>query len=216
MEPVINQLSMKRALTFDEFLLQQLQAIYEDSFRVGERTAFDKIVQELCDGRRLLYTTEDAAGALCAFFLLMPLFPDRIYFGEYLAVKKELRNRGLGGKFLQFVLRSLKEVGAFGFIFEVEDPDDDQTTDRDIRRKRIEFYRRNGARIVECASSYVMPNLTGEGVLRMRLMWIPFTEEVGEMSGLRLRSCVTQIYTQAYGREKDDPLLKSALDNLAC
>lgn len=62
---------------------------------------------------------------------------------DYFAIVKEQRGTGLGSGFLT-LLRS--SIDAEGMIIESENPEDASTgTERDIRRRRIAFYQKNGA-----------------------------------------------------------------------
>ncbi len=83
---------------------------------------------------------------------------DGFLFIEHLAVRPELRNKGLGAK----ILKELRSEGKT-IILEVELP----TTD--LTRRRIGFYQRNGFFLND--QSYVMPSLgPGKPPIDMKIM----------------------------------------------
>ena len=124
------------------------------------------------------------------------------------------RNAGLGSRLLQGIAADLALANAAGIIFEVEPPEDGSAEEQALRRRRIGFYQRNGARIVEGAEGYRMPDQSKPGSLRMILMWLPLDQQAEMISGQDLRDCIVSIYTEDYDREPDDPLLQSILRTL--
>lgn len=65
----------------------------------------------------------------------------------YLAVTPEARGRGMGSACLEEALRRCREAGARAAVLEVEIPD--QAPDPEFARRRIEFYRRHGALMLQ-------------------------------------------------------------------
>lgn len=64
----------------------------------------------------------------------------------YFATVPQRRGSGLGAACYAEVIRRASEAGAGLLVFEVEVPED--SADADISRRRIEFYRRQGAKLV--------------------------------------------------------------------
>lgn len=64
----------------------------------------------------------------------------------YLAAIPEVRNQGIGSKCYQELVRRSKEWGARAIVFEVELPE--HSDDADLARRRIGFYKRQGARLL--------------------------------------------------------------------
>lgn len=68
---------------------------------------------------------------------------DNDYLFDFLAVSKEMRNRGLGAKFLDLI--GQKFADSDSVIGEVEDPDYAETDElRGLQERRMNFYIRNG------------------------------------------------------------------------
>lgn len=69
-----------------------------------------------------------------------------IAYGWYIAVHPDARNRGIGAECFNEVIRRASEVGLRAFVFEVEVPEHFDDPEREeLARRRIDFYRRQGA-----------------------------------------------------------------------
>jgi glucose-6-phosphate dehydrogenase assembly protein OpcA len=78
--------------------------------------------------------------------------------------------------------------------------------------RRIAFYERLGAQVVDGAAGYRAPNLAGEGSLAMRLLWLPISEL--ELKGEKLRTCGAALLVQGYGLQETDPLVQKVLQSV--
>ncbi|RMF31066.1 MAG: N-acetyltransferase, partial [Chloroflexi bacterium] len=136
---------------------------------------------------------------------------------EYMAIAAGFRGRGIGSALLRHILDTLRLTEHIsGLILEVEPKEQGTQEEKALRKRRIQFYRKNGAHLVECAPRYRMPNLAGYGDVEMRLMWLPLREKDITLSGRKLRDCIIKIYRYCYSRSSDDPLLQTVLKDLAC
>ena len=69
-----------------------------------------------------------------------------IAYGWYIAVHPNARNRGIGSECFNEVVRRASDAGLRAFVFEVEAPEHFDDPERQkLARRRIEFYRRQGA-----------------------------------------------------------------------
>jgi ribosomal protein S18 acetylase RimI-like enzyme len=196
----------------DAVSLKRLKAIYLKSFPPSERDAFPKLVQHVSEGRGCLFTAR-LGGELVGFAVTMPLPRTDAHFLQYLAVAPRFRDRGIGSKLLGTVRQRLRRAGdASGLILEVEP--DDRAPRKALRKRRIEFYRRNGARIVECAPHYRAPGPAGQGALDYMLMWLPFRGTAETPCGAVLRRLVRSIFVYGYGCHADEPSLRAVLRGL--
>ncbi|MGE5305128.1 MAG: GNAT family N-acetyltransferase [Alphaproteobacteria bacterium] len=132
---------------------------------------------------------------------------------DYMAVRAELRNRGLGSALFREVTKTAsQERPAASFLFfEVDDDRGGRDAARSINRRRIEFYRRLGAKLLVNAE-YVFPSSSGAGV-PMRLMVFRLRPEI-ELSQELVGTAVENIFREVHGRDKDDALLRSIVDHL--
>jgi GNAT superfamily N-acetyltransferase len=212
--PTDSSLRATRRVQLDDRLLGQLQAIYFASFPPSQREEFQTIVSGIADGTCWLFTVV-VGGELLSFATVVPLEDTDVHYLEYIATGESGRGLGIGGKLLQFICAHLRTLGTVsGLLFEVETEDAGSDAERPIRRRRIEFYQRHGAHVVQGAPAYRAPNFAGEGTIPYRLMWIPIRSEVQTLAGPSLGQAVVSIFRQCYERSADDPLLRSVLEDL--
>lgn len=205
---------MTRKLHISKTLAKQVRTIYFDSFPPSERTDFSDIVASVTNKTRWLFTAM-RVNSLIGFAITMPLQNVDVHYLEYLAIAKETRSQGFGSTFLQAVLDTLRTTeNASGLIFEVESDDYGTEQERQLRKRRIQFYRKNGADLIERAPLYSIPNLAGEGVIRMKLMWIPLTTSIESLTKHKLKDCIRSIYKQSIGLSADDPFLQAVLGDI--
>ena len=152
-------------------------------------------------------------GAVAATAILyLPRGEDFVWL-DYMAVRAELRNRGLGSALFHEVTKtaSRERPGAAFLFFEVDDDRDVGDAARSINHRRIEFYRRIGAKLLVNAE-YLFPSASGAGV-PMRLMVFRLRPGV-ELSQELVGRAVENIFLEVHGRSKDDMLLRSIVDHL--
>jgi ribosomal protein S18 acetylase RimI-like enzyme len=191
----------------------QLRAIWEDSFPASERGDFGEMIEDIANGTRWLFVALDADHLIGFAVLLHSIIPG-VHLLEYLAIARDQRNHGLGAKLLKHLQAEIKQRGnSSGIIFEVES-DDADTDERELRARRIAFYKRNGAQIIDCVSDYRVPNLAGAGTLKMKLMWLPLAAHSTILQGSQLRDCIIAIYTQSYDLPPDHPLIQQTLEQI--
>lgn len=89
----------------------------------------------------------------------------------YIAVCEKSRSRGIGTHLYQQIIEQVKAAGMDALIFEVEIPGEDG----DIASRRIGWYRRQGAQILE-GIEYIQELDTDQPPLPMHLMIHPFIE----------------------------------------
>lgn len=200
----------------DRASIGKVRKIYFESFPPSERVAFSHILDDVSAGQRKLFLVmyvEEVIG----FALTMSLKGTDVHLLEYMAVAHEYRNLGLGSALMKHVSDSLCSTEQVsGLLLEVESPEQGTSEEMKLRRRRLQFYCRNGARVVECAPCYRTPNLAGEGSLEMKLMWLPLTKSKPSLLGDELRKCICAIFVQSYEIAADAPLLQSVLNDLVC
>lgn len=194
----------------------QFRAIYESSFPAPERGDFAELVDEITTGSRALFTAIDDNN-LVGFAVTLRLKPGNVYALEYLAVAQEFRNRGIGEQLLGQASQLLKaNANASAIMIEVEPPDEGTPDEQRLRARRIGFYQRLGAKIIDCAPHYRAPNLAGAGTVNFKLLWIPLSDSAVVPMGQQLHDLVLQLYVQSYDLAPNDPLVVASLQDLAC
>ena len=150
-------------MKFEKFESEDIRSMYdlmEKAFPPEERRIYEnhKILYD--KGYFDVFGKKDQQGNVIALISIWKL--DKIRYIEHLAIKKELRRKGIGGELLQFVFQHENAP----FVLEVELPDNETAI------KRIQFYEKQGMFYNEY--EYLQPPLQkGHGMLPLRLMTYP-------------------------------------------
>lgn len=181
----------------------QCLMIYRNSFPGNERQPEDVIIDRIHSGKAKLYVGEDGGDILC--IALVWIFHDsRFALLDYFAVAASMRGKGVGSIFLKFLLQEVIGIGR-SLVMEVEHPGHGVNIDE--RKARINFYRRNGAVVLEDVRYLLPPLGAATEPMEMQLM-IAFAHGPAT-SAAEIRDLITRIYTEVYIRGPDDQLLNS-------
>jgi ribosomal protein S18 acetylase RimI-like enzyme len=157
------QIEFKKISSEPEF--EAVKRLYLSAFPPEERREYNELIQQL-------YIEECAvnliiAGEKTAGFCIVWDFNDFVYL-EHFAIEPELRGLGIGEETLSLIRRNFNKP----VILETEHPLDE------ISNRRIEFYRRNGFRLLH--RPYQQPSYDGiKPEVEMKLMstGVDFTSE---------------------------------------
>jgi ribosomal protein S18 acetylase RimI-like enzyme len=211
--------TIQRGVPSDSLAIEQFRVIFETSFPPEEREDTEDLLVNLREGERECYlalTDERVAG----FAIVRRLTGCRDAVLEYLAVDAALRNIGFGGRILRYLRRELAapaEAAISGLLFEVERPEDARNDeDRELRERRVDFYRRNGATVLTAAGRYRSPATNQQGTLTYLLMWLPIASDAVPPQGQTLRACLSAMLVETYGLAEDHELVRDAVTRIAC
>ncbi|MBP0001891.1 MAG: GNAT family N-acetyltransferase [Cyanobacteria bacterium SID2] len=180
--------------------------IYEEAFPPEERVRRDKVIDRIAKGVYELWIGKDGDRVVFMTILYNLQQSDLVLLG-YIATDAAYRNLGIGSTFLQDVLNHLKPLDRY-LLIEMEHPDNDDG----MARRRLEFYRRIGAKLLENVR-YILPPLSGDRPTEMLLAIAPgYRTET--LDRLRVRHLLTQLYVEAYDRSIEDPLLHLCLSSV--
>ncbi len=212
-----NSLTFTQPTRVEPDHIEPLRAIMLDSFLPSQRGDFARWLNTIAEGKHWLYLAEMHRTPI-GFATIRPWITADIHLLEYLAIAREYRDKNYGAALLQYVIRRLYALGtAEGIILEVESDDDGSDAERRLRKRRIGFYKRNGAQIVECTRQFRVPSMIpGDEPLPEKLMWIPVKNASALPRGDKLRDCIVGIYTLDYGCDADNTLLRETLKELEC
>ncbi|MCD7937033.1 MAG: GNAT family N-acetyltransferase [Tannerellaceae bacterium] len=153
----MEKINVKQIGSGDDFLLNQIERTYLESFPEEERRPFF-MVRDLIDKEECFKMYVVEKGNQYAGFISVWDFPDFAYV-EHFAIDSAARSGGIGGK----TLKLIKGILARPIVLEVELPADD------LSRRRIAFYERMG--FVLDDHIYIQPPYQGElPSLELRLM----------------------------------------------
>lgn len=184
--------------------IQQIQQIYESNFPASERKPFPELLYGCQSGMITLLVAEDNQPheRIVGIALLLALPDTSAMYLPYIAITRAQQNEGLGSALFRYMVSFLAQYPDHidALVWEVEPPV--LNAPRHIQNRRIHFYQRLGAQIVTEAPDYCMPNLEGEGVVPLRLMWVA----IGNHQGPTLQdtiSWIRGIYDVAYSDYSD-------------
>jgi GNAT superfamily N-acetyltransferase len=212
----------------DSVIARQALKLYESAFPPAERTPLDGIKASI----RQRGQVDPAGGYIPHFFAAVR--EDRAlgisfygYYREmrlgflyYLAVDPEQRGQGLGGWLLQMTLANLRSdatrsngLPPRGLIWEVERPVDAETSaEREFRQRRINFYQRNGALLLDRIDFLAPPLGSGLPPVMYHVMFMPspgFNEDLS--SRPFLTDTLDTILLHGYGVERDSEFYIDAI-----
>ncbi|HIK32929.1 MAG TPA: hypothetical protein IGS31_16500 [Oscillatoriales cyanobacterium M4454_W2019_049] len=183
-------------------------AIYEEAFPANERVSIATFEKKVTDGTYQLFVGNRDDRVIFMAILCEPILEEFVLLG-YLATHAEFRSQGIGAQFFSYAL-SLLQPRAQYLLLEVEDPQ--IGVDRDLRQRRVNFYRRLGAKQLKNVR-YILPLSNRGEPMEMILMLAP--EYPGNrITGERFKQLITELYTKIYQRRSSDPLLRSIWQNM--
>ncbi len=188
-------------------VMAQIEAIYSVSFPPHETKPFHYIDEAMQRNHYHVFVVSRGNGAnganrengeIVAFLLLASLRVSKAKYIEYFAVTEPLRGLGIGSMMLRSVIDFFKDSDDSAIIWEVDPPEEPEKPG-DINLRRIRFYERFGAHLVEKSKGYGMPNYwKGSGMLPLRLMWKPLHEDRAQPTKAELITLITDIFETEY------------------
>jgi GNAT superfamily N-acetyltransferase len=190
--------------------LERVRAIYEEAFPPRQRVPFEELVDDARGGDELaLIGLEDGRPMGIAF--LSRLHAVGHLFLEYYAVASDLRGGGRGQALWRAVHDELRREAPRPVVLEVEDPAEPQIEPDEARARarRVRFWEHVGA-IALPLDGYVIPDVGGDGVEPMRLMWVAACPGDRSPRDRELLDLVLALYASGYGLGSDDELVQRA------
>jgi ribosomal protein S18 acetylase RimI-like enzyme len=183
--------------------------IIQESIAANEQLSADRLLRLLENDDYRLYCLVSEGHVAAAAFLYLPRDEG---FGhlDYMAVRSDLRNQGVGARLFRALVDVVSDErpGADYLLLEVDDDRRGDSAGQLIARRRIEFYRRLGAKVLTNVH-YLFPSHNGPPV-PMRLMAYEFHQGTPISRGA-IASALGAIFTVVHDRGADDPLLASTI-----
>lgn len=202
-DPVFEEIKNSNHKYFQEAI-----KIYLESFPDNERQPVTTIKERLEKGISRLFVGI-IKNEVAMMSLLFNLQESEFILLDYMAVSNKYRGAGTGSKFLEYLLNDLRAKDKF-LILEVENPS--YGNNKEQRKKRIEFYRRNDA-VMLSDVHYLLPALDGKTPTEMNLMIMPsYSGNVIEKE--TVHTVILKLYKEVYGRNDNDHLLNSFINDL--
>jgi GNAT superfamily N-acetyltransferase len=207
----------------DTPLGQEALAIYEQAFPEAERDSVEHIAATLQNGDTETAVSHFRAlvdeGAVVGFTLFSSYKEYYLGYLKFIAVRADLRGKRYGPVLLKDALRQLRADGRratgwpyLGLVLEVERPETaENVEDHALRERRIRFYRRNGAALLEKLDYVAPPVAPGQPSLPFHLMVLRAVPKYGMQRWLR-PTAVTALLVEGYGEDPDSWFVRHALD----
>lgn len=123
--------------------LKNIKTLYKSAFPKSERKPFSMILSLLKKGVMEIFSIENESKHFCGLMIL--IFHKDIVLLDYLAVSENMRDKGIGSYALALLNEKYPDKR---IILEIESTLRD-TPDKDIRRRRLDFYLKNNMVVME-------------------------------------------------------------------
>lgn len=202
---------------FDQVYAQ----ILTPSFPPDELMTADELRAGLTDGSVALAATVDGDGRVTAAACVEWSAPTGLLLLAYLAVRPGQRGGGLGGRLLEYAIRTwVPRFGAMAMLAEIEHPEAHQgSPSYGDPGARVRFYARHGGRAL--ALPYFQPPVRPDGrrVYGLMLAVLTMSESAAgprpdTMAAPPLRAFLTDALTDAEGSRPADPATSALLSSL--
>jgi GNAT superfamily N-acetyltransferase len=190
---------------------RQLFAIYAASITPREQKPEDWLRAMVVAPEYRVWIAQDA-GRVLGFSILFTPPAKGFALLEYMAVSPERRGHGFGAKlFLRTAERALTPQGAQLPVLLEVDSDREASSDRDVRTRRLHFYRRLGCKKI-AGLRYRMP-LQGVGAAPEMDLMI-YRVAAAPVALRDLEQWLRTIYQDVYHVSPDDPRIAQMLEGL--
>ena len=185
---------------------KQAMLIYDEAFPSNEKHPIDLIQNRIINGHSKLYVGIIDGEVVC--MSLIWNFNDlEFVLLDYMAVSSNYRNNNLGSQLFQFLSNRVRKLNKY-MIIEVENYLFGSNTLE--RKRRINFYFKNGAYILE-DFNYLLPSLDGTYPTEMILMVSPkYKEDI--LKGEQIKELVIRLYVDLYEKNTSDKLLNTIIN----
>ena len=156
----------------------------------------------------IFLVAESSTGEVIGISFVFYFSELRVGYLQYIASDPERAMRGIGGALYEALRELLVARGAQALFLDVPPDDPEKMSDTEllaVNRKRIRFYERYGARIVEGSGWDVMPNPRNENYLTFLLF-----DALGRSHRLqrtKVRAAIRRILVSQFGYKADDPFV---------
>ena len=204
----ITKLSFRQILNINDIHFENAIKIYNESFPSNEKQPLSLIKKRITETTSNLFV-----GLLNEEVICMALLWDfkdlEFILLDYMAVAKKYRNNKLGSSLFKFLTNTINTCNKY-MIIEVENYL--FGNNKELRKKRINFYIRNGAYVLDEAP-YMLPSLDDTLPTEMKLMISPKYQK--DIIGFeKIEKLIKRLYTDLYGKTENNNLLVSILKNI--
>jgi GNAT superfamily N-acetyltransferase len=182
--------------------------IYIESFPSNERQPLPVLKRRIEEGRSKLYVGFHRKEIVCIAFMYHFNKSDFVFL-DYMAVTEKFRNYKIGSSFFSFLIEKVVSAEKY-LLLEVENYLFGNNTEQ--RKKRINFYIRNGAYILK-DTPYILPSLDNTLSTEMSLMIAP-RYKTDHLEKKEIEIIFKLLYFELYEKTESDILLHSIIKRI--
>ena len=199
----VHALEQNNTHEFDGFY-----AIYSVSFPLSEQKSRDALLQMVHTSFYTIYLAYNDE-KIVGFCIMYHPHNEDFFLLEYMAIDEKERGIGLGSTLLKNSIEHLFNThGIRALLIEIDSPEKD-SNEKEIRKKREQFYRRLGALKID-PFDYILALQSSEEAPAMELLvYHPYMKEVSKET---LHLWLEKLYTDVYGCSKNDSRIAHMLE----
>jgi hypothetical protein len=192
----------------NDFRFSEAIQIYNDSFPSNERQPLAVMKKRVEEGRSKLYVGLHRDEIVCIAFMYHFNTSDFVFL-DYMAVIEKFRELKIGNGFFAFLMEKVVASNKY-LLMEVENHLFGKNTVQ--RKKRINFYIRNGAYLLK-NTPYLLPSLDNTQPTEMSLMIAP-AYKTNCLKKNEIEAIFKLLYFELYEKEESDSLLHSIVKKI--
>ncbi|MGD0710829.1 MAG: GNAT family N-acetyltransferase [Bacteroidales bacterium] len=182
--------------------------IYFDSFPSNERQPLPVMKKRIEEGRSKLYVGFHRDEIVCIAFMYHFNRSDFVFL-DYMAVIERFRNHKIGSSFFSFLIGKVVSAKKY-LLLEVENYLFGNNIEQ--RKKRINFYVRNGAYLLK-GTPYVLPSLDNTIPTDMSLMIAPKYKK-DQLENKEIEIIFKLLYFELYEKTESDTQLHAIIKSI--
>lgn len=197
---MINEVNVRCVAHPSDQILKEVEEIYVANIPENERTPFDELKAMLDQKTRELFVAEVKDHVVAFGFVahLKNAIKDvNLYYLAYMAVEAGNHGKGIGSRYFQGMCKILKSrADAEGLVFEMESDAVGSKEEKVVRKRRVEFYQRNGGLLLD-VPSYKVPLFEAGGnftAIPALLTWCPFDKVQPPPTRKKILQIIEAIY----------------------
>ncbi len=194
--------------------LEQALYVYSTVLNPDERRETSRIVDMLKNDKNYhLYAAVDS-DSVVGISLIYNFEKLGVGFLDYLAVDATRQSNGIGSNLIKYSMKKMGEQmnDPLGLLFETANPDFEDPSEIPLCRRRLNFYKRNGAKILD-GVDYMLPPQNKESELwPVHIMMIPVDAKYGLSKPFVLKM-IKSVYSGIYNYDNEQ-LIKETADKM--
>jgi len=198
---------------FDSIEFKQSLEIYKSSFPPNETRSIEKVVAMLKNDKDYHLFIAKNDNFVVGISLLYVFRSLNIGLLDYMAVSPNYQRRGIGRDLFRYTLQwcTSQVYNLIGVLIEIQKENVPDSHEIFIRKNRINFYARLGAKVLD-GVKYLLPSQDNGEPEEMYLMLAPLAE-LHSMPKCSVIKYVSMIYSTIY-QYRDNDLLNNTFSNL--